>query len=170
MTQTHLPAPGTSGSGEDAEERRPSRRGRRAAVIVGLVALLATAGIAFAAWLASGTGSGQVTSTQAVNSVITPAANGTALYPGATTDFTVTVTNPNAYPVTVTQVFAGSSDEIGGCAAGTVTSAAVAPNTAIAPNATGTVTLSATMNPGATDACQNKVFSLPLNAQLASNG
>lgn len=144
---------------------------KRSAVVLGTAGALVVAGVAYAAWTSTGSGSGSVTSTTSVNSTISAANSGTALYPGGGTDFTVSVTNPNDYPVVVTSISAGSSGLVNGsCAAGTVTSAAVtAPTGTIAAHGTGTYTLHAVMAGNADDACKSQTFTLPLTATLASN-
>ncbi|GAB3158146.1 hypothetical protein [Amycolatopsis sp. NPDC004378] len=144
---------------------------KRSAVVLGATGALVVAGVAYAAWTSSGSGTGSVTSTTSVDSAISPATSGSALYPGASTDFTVTVSNPNDYPVVVTSISGGSSALVNGtCAAGTVTSdAATAPAGTIAAHGTGTYTLHAHMSGTADDACKSQTFSLPLTATLASN-
>ncbi|MET8848967.1 hypothetical protein [Amycolatopsis sp. NPDC004625] len=142
---------------------------KRSAVVLGAAGVVVVAGVAYAAWSSSGAGTGSVSSTTSVNSTITPAGSGSALYPGGGTDFTVTVDNPNNYPVVVTSISAGSSDAVGGCAAGTVTSAVPSSTIGtIAAKGSGTYTLHATMSSTATDACKSQTFVLPLTATLAS--
>ncbi len=143
---------------------------KRSAIVLGAAGVVVVAGVAYAAWTSTGSGTGSVSSTTSVNSAITPAGSGSALYPGGGTDFTVTVDNPNDYPVVVTSISAGSSNAVNGCAAGTVTSAAPAATAGtIAAHGSGTYTLHATMNATATDACKSQTFVLPLTATLASN-
>ncbi|MEU0529957.1 hypothetical protein [Amycolatopsis tolypomycina] len=143
---------------------------KRSAVVLGAAGVVVVAGVAYAAWTSTGAGTGSVTSTTSANSSIAPVGTGTPLYPGGGTDFTVTINNPNDYPVVVTGISAGSSDEVGGCAAGTVTSAVpeTTPGT-IAAKGSRTYTLHATMSGSATDACKSQTFTLPLTATLASN-
>ncbi len=71
-----------------------------------LVAGSLAAGVAFAAWTADGTGSGyaEAKTAQAVATVDGTADTAAQLYPGATGDLKVRVTNPNDYPVTVTAI------------------------------------------------------------------
>ncbi|MDS0139490.1 MULTISPECIES: hypothetical protein [unclassified Amycolatopsis] len=143
---------------------------KRSAIVLGAAGAVVVAGVAYAAWTSTGSGTGSVSSTTSVNSTITPAGSGSALYPGGGTDFTVTVDNPNSYPVVVTGISAGSSNAVNGCAAGTVTSAVPADTTGtIAAGGSKTYTLHATMNANATDACKSQTFVLPLTATLASN-
>lgn len=144
---------------------------KRSAVVLGAAGAVIVAGVAYAAWTSTGAGSGSVTSTTSVNSTIGSDTTGTPLYPGAAKTFTVTINNPNAYPVVVNSISAGSSTATaGGCAAGTVTSAAVNnPGSTIAAGGNAVYTLTATMSGTATDACQGATFTLPLTATLSSN-
>ncbi|WP_410671670.1 LEA type 2 family protein [Amycolatopsis sp. cmx-4-68] len=143
---------------------------KRSAVVLGAAGVVLVAGVAYAAWTSTGSGSGAVTSTTSASSTIGSDTTGTPLYPGAAKTFTVTVTNPNAYPVVVNSISAGSSAVTGDCAAGAVTSAAVSnPTGTIAAGGTGVYTLTATMAKDAADACQGKTFTLPLTATLSSN-
>lgn len=145
----------------------------RKLVIVAVAALsvaLVGGSIAWAAWSSSASGTGTANSTTSVNSTITPNGTGNVLYPGAVASYDVTVNNPNQYPVKVTSISAGSSNEVGGCTAGTVTSDAVAsaPDSVIAAGATGVYTLTVRMNADAADACKAQTFTLPLTAALTS--
>ncbi|SDX22985.1 hypothetical protein SAMN05421504_102741 [Amycolatopsis xylanica] len=142
---------------------------KKTAIALGAAGALTVAGVAYAAWSSSGAGSGSVTSTSAINSTISPTGTSAALYPGATQTFTISVTNPNSYPVKVTSISSGSSAADGGCGAGSVTSDAVSnPSGTIAANGSSTYTLTAHMTGDADDACQGKNFSLTLTATLAS--
>ncbi len=102
----------------------------------------------------------------------TIAANGSGaavLYPGSTTTYAVTINNPNPYPVKVVNISASASKVAGSCPAGTVTSPAVAnPTGTIAPNGSGSYTLTATMVTDPDNSCQGQSFEMPLNASLAS--
>jgi len=82
---------------------------RKAAFAVAVIAAIAGMGVAFAAWTATGTGSGQVNAVTA-QSVTVNASTGTAdLYPGATDgDVYFTLTNSNPYAVTFTSMTAGT--------------------------------------------------------------
>ena len=140
--------------------------------------LLAT-GVAYAAWTSTGSGSGTARATTSVNSTIDGGTHLADLYPGAAKTVTVTVSNPNDYPVIVTSISAGSSDAVDGCAADTVTSDAVADvagidqvgaaTATIAGKGTGTFQLVTRMKASATDACKGDTFNLPLTAALQSN-
>jgi hypothetical protein len=138
-------------------------------------------GVAFAAWTSTGTGTGQARSTTSVDSVIAPGTNVADLYPGSTSSVTVTVSNPNGYPIVVNSISAGSSNLVNAtCAIGSVTSDArtidatglfqadLATKT-IAAGGSGTYTLVTHMTAGALDSCKSQTFTLPLTATLTSN-
>lgn len=95
---------------------------------------------------------------------------GDHLYPGVHRSFTVTVTNTDTSPARLATISAGSSrTTTDGCPAGTVTSTGLAlpqGTAAIAPGATATYTLTATMRSSADDTCQGQHFALPLSATL----
>jgi hypothetical protein len=138
-------------------------------------------GYAVAAWTSSGSGSGQAQSTVAANSVITPGTNTADLYPGATSSVEVAISNPNAYPVVVNSISAGSSALVNtSCTAGTVTTDARSTDPTgltqsdnvtkvIAAGGSGTYTLVSHMGVGAVDACQGQTFTLALTAALTSS-
>lgn len=143
---------------------------RRITIVASALSVMLVATVAFAAWTSSGEGTGQAMSTSSIDSTISPDDPGEALFPGATSSFTVEVDNPNDYPVVVTGISAGSSDAVNGCAAGTVTSDAVTdPAGIIAAGDSGTYTLVSHMAGGATDDCQGQTFSLDLTATLESD-
>lgn len=143
---------------------------KRLGAVAGGIALACVAGVAFAAFLSSGSGTATGESTTAVSSTITPSGGGTGLYPGATTTTTVTVNNPNQYPVQVASISAGSSQTTSGnCPAGSVTTAGLSnPPGVIAPGDTRTYTLTAKMIANPDNSCQGQTFTLPLTASLAS--
>lgn len=144
---------------------------RRTTTVAAGLAAATTIGVAFAAWTSTGSGTGSAASTTSANSTIAPVTLVAAdlLYPGATKSTQVTVSNPNAYPVVVTGISAGSSDAVNGCAAGSVITDAVSnPAGTIAPGGTGTYTLTLRMTNNPSDACKSQTFSLPLTATLES--
>ncbi|MDQ6726887.1 MAG: hypothetical protein M3066_12080 [Actinomycetota bacterium] len=145
----------------------------------GFVVAVIGAGIAFAAWSSTGTGSGTAQARSATNSVIAAGTSAADLYPGATQSVTITVSNPNPYSVLVTSISAGSSTLVNGtCVAGTVTSDAKALDATgllqtnatkpIAASGSGTYSIITHMTTGAVDACQGQTFSLALTATLTS--
>lgn len=137
-------------------------------------------GIALAAWTSSGSGEGTARATTSVDSVITPGTGLADLYPGATQSMTVSIDNPNPYPVVVNSISAGSSALVNGtCAAGTVTSDARASDPtglvqadgstkAIPPGGSGSYVLTTHMSTSAVDACKSQSFDLALTATLSS--
>jgi len=86
--------------------RRGTRRAPRATrtrtiAISGAVAVaLVVAGVAFATWIVSGEGSGPVSSAS-IQPLSVDVAGVSNLYPGATLQSDVSVSNPNPYPVVV---------------------------------------------------------------------
>jgi hypothetical protein len=142
---------------------------RRTATVAAAMAAATGVGVAYAAWTSNGSGTGQAVTRTSVDSVISPSADGVSLYPGATSSFQVSVTNPNDYPVTVLTISSGSSNEVNGCAAGSVLSDASAPGTDIAPNSSATFTLTSHMVADPSNACKSQTFTLPLTATLQSH-
>lgn len=84
---------------------------RRVYTVALFTGLLFVVGIATAAWLASGTGSGYAKAGTA-QSLATLDASASAvgdLYPGGSGDLYLTISNPNPYPVTITAVTGSAS-------------------------------------------------------------
>jgi hypothetical protein len=147
-----------------------TRNRKRLAVLGGVLLVLAGAGVAFAAYLSNGAGSGTTASSVAVDSTIASNTPGAQLYPGSTSTYTVTINNPNPYPVKVVSISASSSQATqAGCPAGTVTSPAVTnPSGTIVANGSGSYSLTATMSTNPDNSCQGQSFTMPLTAQLTS--
>jgi len=82
--------------------RRPVRR--LIVVTTAVVAGFTVSSIAFAAWLLSGEGDGVAQASTAVDLVVGGFELDDDLYPGLTTSATLTVSNPNAFPVRITAV------------------------------------------------------------------
>lgn len=81
--------------------------GNRKLIGTGLTVIaLAAVGLVYAAWTASGGGQGyaKATNAQALTTVDVSASTTATLYPGADGDVLVRVSNPNPYPVRVTDV------------------------------------------------------------------
>ena len=160
-----------------SKSRKPAKK--IAAVLLGATAF-SVVGVAFAAWTSNGLGTGAAQSTTSKDSVIAAGVSAADLYPGALKSVTVTVSNPNDYPIIVTQISNGSSDAIGTCVAGSVTatglgalnsSTAVAQDggaTVIAANGSGTYRLQTRMIGDASDGCKSQTFNLPLTAKVQS--
>jgi hypothetical protein len=155
-------------------------RHKKLLIIPLLVGAALASGFAFAAWTSSGSGTGEAQSTTSINSVIAPGSSTPDLYPGATSSVTVTVSNPNPYPIVVNSISAGSSGVVNtSCVAGTVTSDARAVDATglfqtgdavkvIAAGGSGTYTLVTHMTAAAVDACKSQTFSMALTATLSS--
>jgi hypothetical protein len=89
-----------------------STRGRRVTAAAGVVVLLVGAGVAYAAWTASGTGGGAASSTTAKALVVTAGTGAGDLYPTSASNtgvLSLSIQNPNPYPVVVTSLGADSS-------------------------------------------------------------
>lgn len=72
-------------------------------------ALVVIAGVAFALWSSTGSGSGTARATTAVDAVVNASDGDPDLYPGFTEgDLSFTVTNANAYPIEYTDMTAGT--------------------------------------------------------------
>jgi hypothetical protein len=141
---------------------------------------LVAAGVAYAAWTSTGTGSATAKATTAADSVIAAATSAADLFPGAVGSVTVTISNPNPYPVVVNSISAGSSPLVNAlCLAGTVTTDALPTDATglvqadgstktIGAGGSGTYSLTTRMSTSAVDACKSQTFSLALTATLSS--
>jgi hypothetical protein len=144
------------------------------AVAAGVIAL-AVAGVAFAAWTASGTGSGAAQATSA--SAVTYS-NGTTtaqLFPTGSGDLVISVHNPNGYKIQITDVVSTGATTVdaghSGCNASSVALTAQHSLTkVVAANTTADVTLtgSVTMDNTANDSCQGATFTIPVSVTAAS--
>jgi hypothetical protein len=133
--------------------------------------VILTAGIAFAAWTAGGSGNGyaKAGTVGALTTVDASASTTAQLYPGGTGDVVIKVVNPNAFPVTVTGVSGNgtiTSDAGAGCNSSTgVTFTDTTGLTEVAAaSATTTITLTnkAAMSSASANACQGAVFTIPV--------
>ena len=80
------------------------KRSNKVTAGVVLAGAMLASSIAYAAWTATGSGSGyaKATSAQALTTVDVSATTTATLYPGATGNVSLRITNPNPYPVRVT--------------------------------------------------------------------
>jgi hypothetical protein len=158
-----------------------TKSAKKLSVVLVSAAAVSVVGVAFAAWTSSGLGSGSAQATTSEDSVIAAGTFAADLYPGALKSVTVTISNPNDYPVVVTQISDGSSAAIGTCAAGSVTATGLGTDTSsvaldqdagagtvIAANGSGTYRLATRMIGDATDGCKSQTFNLPLTARVQS--
>jgi hypothetical protein len=151
---------------------------KRATVTSVLLGTLLVAGVAFAAWTATGTGSGyaKATTAQALTTVDVSASTAATLYPGATGDAKLRIDNPNPYPVRVTDV-AGSgaitSNAGAACNAATGVTfsnqSGLTLDVAAGSAATFTLTGSVAMSNASDTSCQGAVFTIPVTLTGMSN-
>jgi hypothetical protein len=144
---------------------------QRVAVLATMISVLLVAGVAFAAWTSTATGDGSATAfdhTETFEGLVTKTA-GSDLYPGASSDVVVTVTNDQDYPVTVDSISAGDSEALTGCAEASVTTVSTTPGDVIDAGLSKDFTLVATMDDQAAEACAGQTFTIPVEATLSSN-
>ncbi len=144
-------------------------------VVVGTMAavVLGAAGVGYAAWSVSASGSSQATSGTPVAGVVTTATPTSSLYPGGSTGLFFTVTNPNSFPVTYTAQSYGTItvDDATACPATNVTVNNTAVSISLAAGATSTVQSPAsaiTMSSSAGDGCQGRTFTVATTLTGAS--
>lgn len=143
-------------------------------VVGGMIA----GGIAYSAWNSGGTGSAtsQAQSAQDLTTVDVSATTPATLYPGATGDASISISNPNSYPVRVTDVAASGaivSDQGAACDASTgVTFTDQGSLTLDVPagdTATFTLAGAVSMSNASDNDCQGAVFTIPVTLTGASN-
>ncbi len=142
------------------------------------VAVLIAAGLAYAAWTASGTGSGyaKATTAEALTTVDVSASASPDLYPGATGDVLIEISNPNDYPVEVDDITGTTaitaSGGIGTCTTHGVTfTNQTNQNIDVNANSTTQATLNnaAQMSNSSENGCQGATFTIPVSLTGASN-
>jgi hypothetical protein len=140
---------------------------RLASVGVGTAALLLAGGIAYAAWSALGVGRGAASSGAPQALGVSATVRGT-LYPDATADVLVTVSNPNPRAVTVESLaLAGTVTASAGCSTPGVTVSLPASTTLVVPaggNASVTIANGVSMTTASSSNCQGATFTIPLQA------
>jgi hypothetical protein len=151
---------------------------KRAAVTSVLLGTLLVAGVAFAAWTATGTGSGyaKATTAQALTTVDVSASTAATLYPGATGDVKLRIDNPNPYPVRVTDVAGNgaiTSNAGAACNAATgvtfTNQSGLALDVAAGSATTFTLTGSVAMGNSSDTSCQGAIFTIPVTLTGISN-
>jgi hypothetical protein len=162
--------------GHGARPRRRFARRRLVFIVAGLVAL--ATGVAFAAWNVTGSGSGYAKAGSASALTLGDASASTAadLYPGATGNVKIKITNPNSFPVRVTAVSGNgsiTSNKGASCDASTgVTFANQSGLTLdLSAGATSTFTLTnaVSMSNASDDSCQGAIFTIPVSVVGHSN-
>jgi hypothetical protein len=166
---------------------RPHRGPERAAVVlIGAgIALVASTGVGYAYWSASGLADGTSTTLSSrpnTLAVTATAASTTAtLHPGGSGNVTITFDNPNSFAVTVTGLSFGSATAAN-CTASGVTISATAVSTALGasglpvPAKSGGVDGSsplsipngASMSTASTSDCQSKTLTIPVTVTWTS--
>lgn len=158
MSSTVLPAGG-----------RLPRLSTRSIVVASAGTLLfgTLAGVGYAAWSVSATGSSTAQSGTPVVGTVTSATPTTSLYPGGSTPVYFTVSNPNTFPVTYTAATFGTvtvSGDATTCDPATyITTANQTLSIALAAGATSTVQSPAAaikLADTAPDACQGRTFTI----------
>ncbi len=152
---------------------------RKSRLIGGAITLLVlgVVGFVYAAWTASGTGSGTAKAIdgQAVTTSAVAITNGD-LYPGASGGVHFQINNPNPYPVRVTAI-AGTgtitSDAGAACDASTGVSFTNQTGLTIDIPASGSTTVvrpnAAQMSNASDTTCQGATFTIPVSLTAASN-
>ncbi len=154
------------------------KRSNKITAAVVLTGVMLVSSIAYAAWTATGAGSGyaKASTAQALTTVDVSASTSATLYPGATGDVSLRINNPNPYPVRVTTVTGSGtidSDSTAACDASTgVTFTNQSGLTLNVPASSAqTFVLSGSVamaNASHTD-CQGAVFTIPVTLTGASN-
>jgi hypothetical protein len=154
-------------------------RKRKLIVIAGVLVLAIVAvGVGLGAWSLGGSGNGAAKATTASNVTLADATAFTSadLYPGATGNLKLRVTNPNPFPVRITTVSGNgtiTSDKGAACDASTgVTFTNQTGLTLdLAAGATGTLTVpsSVSMSNASDNSCQGAVFTVPVSITGVSN-
>lgn len=146
---------------------------KKIVVAGGLVAGMLASGVAFAAWTADGTGTGQARATVAEALTASPATASAHLFPGGTGEVKLTISNPNDYDVNVTSITNGTgaiTADKAGCTVTGVTFAGATGNWLVDANGSLEVTLAnaASMSNDSDNACQGAVFTIPVALSGAS--
>jgi hypothetical protein len=157
---------------------------KRRVVAAGVTLLgLAAAGLVYAAWTATGGGSGyaKAGSAQALTTTDVSASTAATLYPGADGDVLIRITNPNPYPVRLTDVTgngavtADAGHSTCGSDAGHPTGVTFTNQTsqtidvAASSSTQTTLTNAAHMSNASDDSCQGATFTIPVSLSGHSN-
>ena len=154
------------------------KRSHKITAGVVLAGVMLVGSIAYAAWTASGGGSGyaKATSAQALTTVDVSATTTATLYPGATGNVSLRIDNPNPYPVRVTAVTGSGvidSDSTAACDASTgvtfTNQSGLTLDIAASSAQTFTLTGAVAMSNSSHTDCQGAVFTIPVTLTGASN-
>jgi hypothetical protein len=157
------------------KRRLQPRLKRRTAIVAGMaVGLLATAGVALAYFTSTGSATGSAsTGTLVVSIAATAGSPASPLYPGATGDVALQVTNPNARAVTLTSVVGdGAITATAGCSAPDVTftdqTGLAISIPANAANYQVDLPAAASLSASSPNTCQGATFSIPVTITVES--
>ena len=154
--------------------------------LVATASALVVAGLVFAAWLTSGSGSAttKAGSSQDLSILDASASTSATLYPGVNGDVTIKVSNPNPFPVRVTSVsLDGTNSDItpdAGHASCSPTGVSFTNQTGLTVDvpaksggtngtATATLTGAASMSNASANGCQGATFTIPVTLSGSSN-
>ena len=151
---------------------------RKLVILTAAVAAAVATAIGIAAWSISGSGNGyaKAGSASALTLADATAFTSATLYPGATGDLKLRVTNPNSFPVRITAVSGNgtiTSDKGAACDASTGVTFANQSGLALDLGATSTATVTVpnavSMSNASDNSCQGAVFTVPVSVTAASN-
>jgi hypothetical protein len=155
--------------------QRRRRRSRRIAAFAGIVVVAFGAAAAFAAWTVGGGGSGTATAVSAQNLTTSVATTTAALYPGITgANLSLTVNNPNPFPVTITSVNANGAAvpdaaHAAGCVTTGVAYATTTTSKTVPANGSSSFTVAGVSMSNASDTgCQGATFTIPVSFTATS--
>lgn len=151
---------------------------KRLGVGMAFVVIALAGSVAVAAWLSSGTGNGyaKATTAQALTTIDASASTSATLYPGATGNVTIDISNPNPYPVRVTSVTGnGTITSNAGSACNGSTGVTFTNQTGLTldvganTDATFTLNGAVSMTNASDNSCQGAVFTIPVSLSGQSN-
>lgn len=166
--------------------RPPRRHVAPLVTVAAMLSVLMGAGVAYAAWTATGTGTAGAKATTFQPPTVSAGTTTAQLYPGGSGDAVLSITNPNPFAVKITQVGQDttpgkfvSSDLGANCtdASGsthptgvTLTTATGTPLASIPANSTATVTLTGkvTLSVASDTGCQGASFAIPVTVTATS--
>ena len=152
---------------------------KRNLVVATMTLVMVTAvGFVYAAWTTNGSGSGyaKAGSSQALTTVDVSASTAATLYPGASGDVKLQISNPNSYAVRVTAISgAGAITPDASHSGCTTTGVSFTNQTNLtidipaSSSTTTTLTGAASMSNASLNACQGAVFTIPVSLTGTSN-
>ncbi|HEY6151893.1 MAG TPA: hypothetical protein VIW19_15360 [Gaiellaceae bacterium] len=158
--------------------RNPKRKRNLVIALVVLLLGVVAAGVGFGAWSLGGSGNASAKATTASSITLADASAFTTadLYPGATGNLKLRATNPNPFPVRITQVSGNgtiTSDKGAACDASTGVTLAnqtgLTLDLAAGATATLTVANAVSMSNSSDTTCQGAIFTVPVSLTAVSN-